>query len=265
MVQYKYKASEQNGEIVENEIQAENVSEVLRHLTSNNLKPITIKKVGTGKGKNVDIFGDKINIDDQIFIFRYLSLMLKIGTNLLQAIDILIDDFDKSSVKRFLLEARSNLEKGKPFHVTFENHPDIFNVVHVNLIKAGQVSGNLENIFTNITDSLQKEKELKSQLKSSLTYPVLLFGLSLLILVFLVTFALPKIAGVFTDSGFEPPGFSKVVFSIGLFFGKIWPWLFAFGFISIGVIIYLYKTSIIFRKFIWSIISDTPVIKDIVQ
>ncbi len=269
MARYHYTASKPNGEVVEGNVEANETSDVLSYLTAKNMKPLSVEPVKGGKGgmkKEIHLFGKgKIEMEDQIFIFRYLSLMLGIGTNLLKAINILIEDFEKPAVRDFLMEVRSNLEKGAPFYSTFENYPKVFSDVHVNLIRAGEVSGNLHQVFQNITSSLNKEKELKDKIKNALIYPVLLLGISVLILVFLVTFALPKIASVFMESGFEPPLFSKIVFSVGLFFGKIW-YLVIGGLVGAIVgFIMAYKKSLFVQKVVWNIITDIPVVKEIVK
>jgi len=269
MARYHYTASKPNGEVVEGNVEANETSDVLSYLTGKNMKPLSVEPVKDGGGgmkKEIHLFGKgKIEMEDQIFIFRYLSLMLGIGTNLLKAINILIEDFDKPAVRDFLMEVRSNLEKGAPFYSTFEKYPKVFSNVHVNLIKAGEVSGNLHQVFQNITASLNKEKELKDKIKNALIYPVLLLGISVLILVFLVTFALPKIASVFMESGFEPPLFSKIVFSVGLFFGKVW-YLVIGGLVGgiVGFIV-AYKKSLFVQKVVWNIITDIPVVKEIVK
>lgn len=263
-MRYRYRATDKNGQIVEDEMEAQNLSAVLNYLTSRGLKPIKVKPAKK-KSKDITLFGGKIDLTDQIFIFRYLHLMLGIGTNLLQAINILIEDFEKPSVREFLIEVRTNLEQGSPFYTAFENHPKVFSDVHINLIKAAETAGNLEEVAGNITTSLQKEKELKDKIRNAMIYPALLLGISLLILIFLVTFALPRIAEVFLESGFEPPLFSQVVFSVGLFLGNIWGWILG-GLTVLAVSsYYLYKKSLFFKKFIWSIISDIPVIKDVIK
>lgn len=263
-MRFIYTASRPDGRIVESEIEAQSLSDVLRFLTSRGLKPISVKpaeKIKTG----VVIFGGKIKISDQIFIFRYLALMLKIGTNLLQAVNILIEDFDKPAVKSFLMEVRSNIERGNPFYTAFVRYPKVFSSVVINLIRAGEVSGNLEQVFENITNNLIKEKDLRDQIRNALIYPVLLLTISVFILIFLVTFALPKIANVFIESGFDPPLFSRVVFAAGLFIGKIWIWILG-GFVILALVLfYLYKNSIFFRKLVWEIVTDVPIIKDIVK
>ena len=84
--------------------------------------------------------------------------MLKVGTDLSKAIDILIADLDKPAVKALLIEIRGALTKGQPFYSTFIKYPKYFSSVFINLIKAGETSGNLEKIFEELSVSLGKEE-----------------------------------------------------------------------------------------------------------
>ncbi len=263
MAQYRYTATDKNGKVIESEVEAENVSEVLKLLAGEELKPISVKVVRKKGG--VEVFRGNINTEDQVFLFRYLSLMLSMGSNLLQAINVLVDEFDKPAMKSFLLEVRSHLERGAPFYTAFEKYSKTFSAVHINLIRAGEVAGNLQSICEDIATSLTKEKEVTDQIKSALIYPVLLLVISVFILIFLVTFALPRIANVFTQSGFEPPLFSRIVFTVGLFIGKIWALIIG-ALVAIAVGGWLgYKRSLFFRRFIWSIFTSIPVIKGVVK
>ena len=96
------------------------------------------------------------------------------------------------------------------------------------MIKAGETSGNLELVFNQLSVALQKEQDLRRQIKAAITYPIILLTASAAILFLLVSFALPKIANIFTTGGFEPPLFSKIVFAIGLFMGKYFWIIFVF-------------------------------------
>lgn len=263
---FHYIASQPDGKIIENDVEANDVGQVLTFLSSQGFKPVSVKAVSkaTQTGRK-EIFGSKISLTDQVFISKYLALMLKIGTGLLQAINILIDDFSKPAVRGFLLEVRSNLEKGQPFFAAFARYPKTFSQVYVNSVKAGEAAGNLEYIFENLSASLTKEKALRDQVKGALFYPIILLGASVLILVFLVVFALPKIAKVFSESGFEPPLFSKIVFAIGLFLGKFGIYVIGGIVLFVGIIIVLYKTSLAFKKMMVSIFSGLPLVRDVVK
>ncbi|MEW6617211.1 MAG: type II secretion system F family protein [Patescibacteria group bacterium] len=263
---FHYIASQPDGRIIENDVEANDVGQVLTFLSSQGFKPVSVKAVSkaTQTGRK-EIFGSKISLTDQVFISKYLALMLKIGTGLLQAINILIDDFSKPAVRGFLLEVRSNLEKGQPFFAAFARYPKTFSQVYINSVKAGEAAGNLEYIFENLSASLTKEKALRDQVKGALFYPIILLGASVLILIFLVVFALPKIAKVFTESGFEPPLFSKIVFAIGLFLGKFGIYVIAGLIILVAIVVVLYKTSLAFKKMMVGIFSGLPLVRDVTK
>ncbi len=264
-MQFRYVASQKDGRVVEDQIEAKDTAEVLQFIVSRGMKPVSIKPVEvSGKGAK-SLFGGKITLTDQVFLSKYLALMLKIGTGLLQAINILIEDFDKPAVKSLLLEVKANLERGQTFFSTFAKYPKVFSQVYINLIRAGEASGNLDTVFENLTASLTKEKEMRDQIKSALIYPILLLSASVLILVFLVMFALPKIAAVFSQSGFTPPLFSRVVFAVGLFFGQYGGYILGFMILFLILFVVLYKNAIVFRKLITSMVAEIPVVKDIVK
>ncbi|MEK7542875.1 MAG: type II secretion system F family protein [Patescibacteria group bacterium] len=262
-MKFKYIASQPDGRIIENEINAKDVNEVLTLLSKSGLKPVSVRPAESSVSKA--LFQGKITISDQIFLSKYLALMLKIGTGLMEAVNILIADFTKPSIKNVLIEIRSSLEKGNPFYTTFAKYPRVFSQVYTNLIRAGEASGNLEKVFENLTDMLTRQKELQDQIKSALIYPALLFAGSVAILIFLVTFALPKIANVFLQGGFEPPLFSKIVFTVGLFFNDNMFLIFGSLLFLIFFALYTYKTSIAFKRLIASLVDEIPMIREVVR
>jgi type II secretory pathway component PulF len=262
MAKFRYVAAQADGRIVESEISANTSSEVLVYLGKNNLKPVSIRPI---ESKQIVLFRAKVDIGDQIFLSKYMSLMLKIGTGLIEAINILIADFNKPALKDILLEIRSSLEQGNPFYSTFAKYPKVFSQVYTNLIRAGETSGNLEKVFANLTDMLTKQKDLRDQIKGALIYPTMLFFGSIAILFFLVIFALPKIANIFLQGGFEPPLFSRIVFSVGLFINSYKILFLGLIFLGGGSFVFLAKTSLGFKKFLFSVIGSVPKIRDVVR
>ena len=263
---FHYIASQSDGKILEGDVESQGVAEALEFLASRGLRPVSLKVVKgfreIGKGR---IFGHKITIEDKVFLTKYLALMLKVGTDLFKAIDILIVDFDKPAVKSLLMEIRGSLEKGQPFYATFAKYPKHFSTVFVNLVKAGEASGNLERVFGELSVSLQKEQDLRHKIRSALTYPILLLLLSSAMLAFLVTFALPKIANVFISSGVKPPTFSRIVFSVGLFLNEYLFYILGLVIILGFSVLYVFSKTIAGRRIINRFFVKIPVIKDILK
>jgi len=262
-MKFHYIAFQADGKITENDLESKDVNQVLEYLRDHNLKPVSVKQIEKELGGERRFGKARINLTDQVFLSKYLALMLKMGTGLFQAINILVEDFTKKSVRFLLLEIRAGLEKGQPFYTTFARHPQTFSQVYINLIKAGETSGNLEKVFDNLSEMLTKQKELKDQIRGAMMYPTILLVTSILIVIFLVSFALPKIANVFSESGFQPPFFSRVVFGVGLFFGHYGIWFLLLFVLVFGVFFYLFRSSLVFKNWLMAIIADLPVIKDL--
>jgi len=263
---FHYLAQDIKGRIKEGNINQPNLKAALDYLASQNLKPLSVKPISfdTKKG-NISLFKEKLSLTDKVFLTKYLSLMLKVGTDLFSAIDILIEDFQSGPAKRFLLEIRSNLEQGKPFWYTFSLHPEYFSPVVTNLIKAGETSGNLETTLEQVSQDLERERDLTSKIKSALIYPVLLLVASFLMVIFLVVFAVPKLAEMFISAGAKLPTYSKIVLGTGMFLNKhlgiVLPLILG---IPIALFIYFGKTKPgkeLFNKFL----DKIPVTRDLLE
>ena len=247
-------------------MEADGESNVLEFLASKGLKPISIRKMSDlGQTFGSGLFSASISPTDKIFLTKYLSLMLRVGTDLLKALDILIADFEKPAMKSLLLEVKLTLSKGQPFYVTFAKYPKMFSPVFVNLIKAGEASGNLELVFDNLNLMLEKEQDLRRKIKAALVYPIMLLFASTMVLLFLIMFALPRIAELFSSGGFKPPLFSRVVFGIGLFVGgHILPILSGLFISFFGGLYFTFKTKL-GKRWFSSLLAKTPVVKGVVQ
>ena len=190
--------------------------------------------------------------------------MLKVGTDLFSAINILIDNFTAPAMRGVLIEIRDGLERGEPFHATFAKYPRYFSPVFVSLVSAGESSGTLERSFDELSVELEKEQNLRNNIKSALVYPAILFVMASLILLFLVTFALPKIAKVFESSGFNPPLFSRVIFAIGLFMGEYAVLIFILFFAGLTGFFFFLKTAR-GAQILSALFTRLPVIKSVAE
>src|SRR5271155_404562 len=101
---FHYVAVEPSGKVVESDFEADVVVDVLHYLAAKELRPISVKEVKAAGAGTINLWGGGINTSDKVFLTKYLALMLRVGTDLLSAINILITDFDKPAVKEFLLE-----------------------------------------------------------------------------------------------------------------------------------------------------------------
>jgi type IV pilus assembly protein PilC len=260
---FHYVAADDAGKMTEGEYEADALSDVLRFLGSKQLRPVSVKpmkemKIGFVQG----LFGG-INTADKVFLTKYLALMLRVGTDLLSAINILILDFDKPAMRNFLLEVREDLSKGQPFYQAFARHPKDFSPTVINLVKAAEQSGSLQKTFETLSTSFEKEAEIRSKIRSAMIYPIVLICVASAIMIFLVTYALPKVANVFTQSGINPPWFSQVVFTIGLFIGGNILVILPTVLIIIGALIWAATKTEVGRREFNHIVTMLPLVRTV--
>lgn len=263
-MKFSYTAAQTDGRLTRGVVEAADEAAAVNFLVRRDLKPVSIVAEQKGVFGAPRRLGGRITPTDTIFLTKYLALMLRAGTDLFRALDILINDFEKHAMKNLLIEIRSSLEKGQPFYVTFAKYPRQFEPVFVNLVKAGEVSGNLESVFENLSVMLQEKEALRRRITAALTYPIILFFVSLLVVIFLVSFALPRLAGVFLQGGLKPPAFSQLVFAVSIFISNH---LLALGALLIvgggGGWFFLFRTNM-GRRLLFSFLNHVPVIKTVI-
>lgn len=262
---FHYLAQDKQGRIKEGNISQANLKLALDFLVTQNLKPISVKPVPYVIKKRFLFFKETLSLTDKVFLTKYLSLMLKVGTDLFSAIDILIEDFESGPSRRFLLEARANLEQGKPFWYSFSQHPEYFSSVVVNLIKAGENSGNLETTLNQVSVDLERERNLTSKVKSALIYPLLLVVASFAMVIFLVTFAIPKLGDMFLNMGRDIPVYTRVVLTVGMFLNRniFWVVPLMVG-IPLGLFFYFSKTKK-GKEMFNDLLERIPVARDLIS
>ncbi len=264
-MKYHYSATDQNGKISEGFLDAESGSEVLVYLSSKSLRPLSVKEAEGGPGRVLSLFGGSINITDQIFLTKYISLMLRAGVSLLKIIDVLLMDVEKAPLKRFLEEVRDDLEKGRPFWSAFAKYPETFSPVFVNLIKAGEKSGNLDMVFSNLSVSLEKDRAFRGKIVSAFVYPAFIIGVAIFLIGFLVVFAIPRISAVFSGSGFNPPIFSRIVFGISAFLSENFIYIGPVALLAIVGLSYFFARTLAGKMFLLRAGAMLPIISGVMR
>lgn len=211
---YVYKASNADGLITEGEMEAAHAGVVMDHLSRKGLIPVMVEeKTVAAKKKglmSLSLF-ERVGEIDVITITRNLGATIKAGLSIVEALDILVADATKNAVRRVLTDTRSNVENGKPLSMTFANYPRVFPPVFIGLLKAGELSGKMDETLSELARYLSREYGLKRKIKGALAYPIILLIGSLLVIGLLFMFVLPRLANTFSQSGIELPFMTRVL------------------------------------------------------
>ena len=188
---------------------------MVKHLEGQNLIPVNIRELDEYKGKSLSssIF-ERVNALDRIMIVRNLSAATKAGLSIVEALDIMIADTQKKVLKRVLISAKSNLENGQPLWRTFESYGNLFPIVFVGMVKAGESSGELDKTLDELSDHLAREHTLSGRVKSAMMYPLMLLGTAVGVILLLLIFVLPRLSKTFQSSGVELPFITTLLINI---------------------------------------------------
>lgn len=240
-------------------------------LTKQGLRPVSItetKPKATGFEMK-KIFGNKKVKSDQLVMFtRQLSAMISAGVPLLRALTALSDHVADSPVLRnILLGVIKNVEAGSTFGDALAKYPNTFNDIYVNMVRAGEAAGILDEILQRLATQQEKNMSMRKKIKASMAYPVVLLVITISAFFGLMIFIIPQIGKVLTDlggPGAQLPAITLVMLGISSFVINYWYIIIIVG----GGIIYGVTSYIKTKKGKYQfhyLLLKTPLIKTIVM
>ena len=205
MLNFEYKGISL-GKYVEGEIEALNNAEAAHKLKEQKviitrLKEAKKKKVVTKKEKTSFSFGTGIKPQEILIFCKQFATMLRAGLPVLNTLEMLAAQTSRPPMKKIIETIKKDLESGNALSKCFEKHTKIFDTVVVNLIKAGEASGKLDTFLQKIVINLEKREKIKSQIKSALFYPGVLFSVAILVTVFMLMNVVPTFVNMYEGMG----------------------------------------------------------------
>jgi type IV pilus assembly protein PilC len=152
------------------------------------------------KGGGFKLFA-KTSVDSKLLMIftRQLATLIDAGLPLLKGLEVLGKQEKDEVLRRIILNLSESVQGGSTFSESLGQHPRVFSRLFVNMVKAGELGGVLEVVLNRLAEFQEKAQKLKNKVVSAMTYPVIVLGIAMLILVFLLTFIVPKFEQIFKD------------------------------------------------------------------
>ena len=211
---YEYAVRDKRGKVVKGRIEANNSAAVANRLRTMGMAPISVTEVQTtGLKKELSIPGltDRITKKDLAIMARQLATMITSGLSLLRALSILADQTENKALAKILAQVRNEVETGSALSVALGKHKDTFPPIMINMIKAGEVGGFLDEVLLSIAGNFEAEVKLRGKVKSAMTYPVVVFIIAILAVIGMLLFIVPVFAGMFSSLGGELPTPTRIL------------------------------------------------------
>lgn len=217
MAIFIYQGYDKNGELVKGEFASSSKESALAHLEKRGITPTSIRDAtdpGKGLKKELAItLFDHVTPVDILFLVRNMSVTLKAGLSVVESLDNLISDTSKKSLRRILEQVRIDIQNGRPLSAGFEAHKE-FPSIFLGMLKAGEISGRLDETLTQLGVYLSKEYSLREKVRAALIYPAILLISSVAIILLLLVFVIPRLTRSFAQSNLDLPLITKIFLKI---------------------------------------------------
>jgi type IV pilus assembly protein PilC len=202
---FDYRGRDGSGKLVKGRVDAASEGAVVQRLRGMGVSPIAITEAKAGTGLQTEIkipgFEKGVGLKDLAIMSRQASTMLSSGLSLLRALTILADQTESKKLKDILGKVRDEVEQGVSFSDAVGKYPVDFPPIMINMIRAGETGGFLDQAMDSIATNFEKEHKLRTTIKSAMTYPVVVLIMSLAAVAIMLIFIVPIFQDMFSSLG----------------------------------------------------------------
>ena len=261
VIHYRYKIINTQGKKEEGTFDAESENDVRNFLMSQDYQVLEIK---VRDKFDIDIGSSKLKAADLSFSLTQLSTYLKAGIPLADAVRILAKQSNKKNLKKSFQQLVYQLLKGESFSDAMLMQGDLYPKLLINMVKTAEMTGDLPSILDDMAEYYTSMDQTRKQMKSAMTYPVVVLVIAFGVLIFMLTYLVPQFASMFKENDAEMPVLTTTILSLSEFVKTKWWLLLLIIGVIVGGFMYLYKTQIKFRTAIQTFLMHLPVVKDII-
>lgn len=229
---YAYTAIDSSGRTVKATMEADTESLVLAKLRDSAMHCTEIKRASSGGMGKMSIGNPKMKAKSLVVFSRQFATMIDAGIPMLRCLDILAGSMKDPALKQAVEAIGADVKGGLALNEAMVKHPRCFNKLYVNMIRAAELGGILDQILDRLSGFLEYEAEIKAKIKSAMMYPVLVLIFSQVMLFALFSFVLPKFKEIFKGMNVEMPPVTAALFAMGDFMNHYW-WVVIFGIVGL--------------------------------
>ena len=198
---FDYKVRDKTGALVTGQLVGDNEAIVMTRLRQMGLTPIRVKQASTGLKMEIHLRPGRIKLKQIAVFCRQFATMVNSGLPILRALSILTDQTESKELAKVLFAVRAGVENGSSLSAAMAEHPKAFNALFISMVKAGETGGVLDDVLLSLADQIEREVELRRQIKSAMTYPIVVVALVTLILAAMLLFVVPQFETIYSSLG----------------------------------------------------------------
>jgi type II secretory pathway component PulF len=229
MPSFKYRARDSEGRAITGLLEGDDKASVAEQIQRLGYIPVGIEleqkevKAKKGMGANwADRFMRRVSANEIIYFNRQLALVLGAGVPLLSCLRLMAKQATNDRLRDILIAVSDDIEGGSDLSEALSHYPNVFSILYVNMIRAGEASGQLESTLNRIAELQEYEFETRERMKAATRYPKLVIGTLIAAFFVVVTFVIPTFAKVFKEFGGELPLPTRIMIALDVFLKHYW-------------------------------------------
>jgi type IV pilus assembly protein PilC len=210
---FTYRAATRQGDILQDQMEGSDTMAVASELRQQGLLVIDIKEQSVAQKDILEPF-KKVKLGDLVVFTRQFATMINAGLPIVRALYILSEQTENPKLKDVVVLVRKDVEAGLSLSEALDKHPKVFNRLYVEMVRAGEIGGILDEVLLRVADQLEGDQELRRKVKSAMTYPIIVLIIAVLAASFMLIFIVPVFAKMFEDLGGTLPLPTRVAMGI---------------------------------------------------
>ncbi|WP_096153177.1 MULTISPECIES: type II secretion system F family protein [Bacillus] len=221
MPRFKYTGRDNKGKN-EGTITSKSRREAIVQLKENGVKVISMEEVAESFLTKDITIGNPVKLQDFVVYLRQFSTLIRAGVTVVESTKILANQTESKHLQRVLFEVEEDLRQGNALSESTSKHPKVFTPMFVNMIRAGEASGTLDDTLDRLATQFEKQHETKQKIVSALMYPAVLSLVAVGVIIFLLVGVVPTFVSMFSDFGADLPIITKLVLGASEWMQSFW-------------------------------------------
>ncbi len=222
MAVFNYKVVDRDGKNKKGTIEAPNRDGAEKKLKSEGYSIMSLTEQSSPLG-NIG-FKKKVKSRDLGVFCKQFSAVIKAGVTIISALELMGDQIENKTLRKAIADARTYVEKGGTLADAFRVNPDVFPPIMINMVAAGEMSGNLEICLDRLVEHFEKDNALTSKIKGAMTYPIVVLIVMVIVIIVVLVAVIPNFASMFEDMGTQLPLATRAMMAAADFVKYKW-WL----------------------------------------
>ncbi len=222
MPNYTYKARDKSGLVVTGTREAPNERVVADHLSDLGYYVISISEAKEASEARLFTRRKKVTTQDIVTFTRQLATMIRAGMTFTVSLNTLSQQTENPALREIAVQLKRDVEGGLSFSDALAKHPKAFSELYVNMVRAGEAGGVLEEILERLIFIAEREGETRTRLRAALTYPTVVVSVAVLVIGFLAVVVFPRFMGVFAHAEIPLPLPTRILLAVSNFVQSYW-------------------------------------------